>query len=398
MRLQLTRPRPRSIAALFLSVGIASAASVALVTDASAHANVVSGVAACQVDGTYTITWTIANDFNLKEVASLVSHTGGGVVTGLPAPIAASPPNTTFKSVTAVETGVPGTKTTASLTAHGLWSDAHVTDNVGNVQLGGDCHSTIPPTTATAPKFTNASCTVSTGSYMIPVATGVDYFVSIGGGAATAAPAGTVSEPIGTVIVVTAKAKAGVTLTGTTSWSHTIAGAGTCVVTVTPVAPTITQGVCTGGTETAAFITIPATTGVLYMQGTTTLAAGPLAVAFGSSTTITASAAPGFTLAAPVSWTLMANAAVTCTTSGGGSTPPPVTSTPPPATATPPTSVLGITFVNTPPVAAAPAAAPQAAVLPFTGMPVRQAALLGLGLILAGALLVGSARRERLTR
>jgi hypothetical protein len=395
MRLQLTRPRPRSVVALFLSVGIASAASLALVTDASAHANVVSGHAACQVDGTYTVTWTIANDFNLTETVSLLSHTGGGTVSGLPAGIAASPAQP-FKTATAVETGVPGTKTTASLTVHGLWSDGHITDNVGNVQLGGDCRSTTPPITAAAPSFTNASCTVSTGSYTIPVATGVDYFVSIGGGAATAAPAGTVNEPVGAVIVVTAKAKAGFTLTGKASWTDTIAGAGTCVVTVTPVAPTITQGVCTGGTETAAFITVPATTGVVYMQGATTLAAGPLAVAFGSSTTITASAAPGFTLAAAAttSWTLMADAAATCTTGGGGgSTPPPVTSTPPPATATPPTSVLGITFVNTP-----PAAAPPAAVLPFTGMPLRQAALLGLGLILAGALLVGSARRERFIR
>jgi hypothetical protein len=396
MRLQPTRPRLRSIAALFLSVGIASAASIAFVTDASAHANVVTGHAACQVNGAYTVTWTVANDFNLTETARELSHAGGGVITGLPAPIAASP-GQPFKTVTAVQTGVPGTATTATLTVRGLWSDGHVTDNAGNVQLGGDCHPTTPPTTAAAPSFTDASCTVSTGSYTIPVSTGVDYFVAIGGGAATAAAAGTVTEPVGTVIVVTAKAKAGVTLTGTTSWTHTIAGAGTCVVTVTPVAPTITQGVCTGGAESAASITIPATTGVVYMQGATTLAAGSHAVAFGSSTTITASAAPGFALAASAttSWTLMADAAATCvTTSGGGSTP-----TPPPATGTPPpTSVLGITFVNNPPAAAPPAAAPPAAVLPFTGMPLRQAALLGLGLILAGALLIGSARRERLIR
>ena len=382
-------PRPRSIAALALSVGVGGVASLALVTAASAHASLISGSAQCQSNGTYTVVWTISNDWNLDDAITEVSHSGGGTISGLPTTIPASAAKTPpFKSVTVLQTGISGSAKSASLTVHGTWTDQKTNTNSGSVTLPGTCSR---DTAATAPTFTNASCTVATGSYTIPSSTVADYFVAIGNGAPVAAPAGTVSEAVGTLIKITAQAKPGKTLTGTTAWSATIAGAGSCggggsssppptqppvvgaTVTVTPAAPTITQGVCTSGKESAAFYVIPGITGVTYLNGTTGVAAGKYTVAYGSTTTITAAALTGFTFpgGATTTWTLTANKAATCSAA--------------------PTSVLGVTFTQPPPKT------PPVAVLPFTGQPVLQTTLVAIGLVLAGGLLVASSRRHRLS-
>jgi hypothetical protein len=385
-------PRPRSIAAVALSVGVGGVASLALVTTASAHASLISGSAQCQSNGTYTVTWTVSNDWILADTITEVSHTGGGTISGLPTTIPASPAKTPpFESVTVLQTGVSGSATSASLTVHGTWTDKVTETNSGSVTLPGTCS---PNTAATAPTFTNASCTSAMGSYTIPSSTVADYFVAIGNGAPVAAPAGTVSEAVGTLIKITAQAKPGKTLTGTTAWSATISGAGSCggggsssppppppppppvvgaVVTVTPVAPTITQGVCLSGKESAAFYMVPGITGVTYLNGTIGVPAGKYTVAYGSTTTITAAALTGFTFGAgaTTSWTLTANKAATC--------------------AAAPTQVLGTTFTQPPPKA------PPVAVLPFTGQPILQTTLVAFGLLLAGGLLVGSSRRHRLS-
>ena len=390
MRLHQRFPRPRSIAALVLSVGVGGVASLALVTAASAHANIVSGIAACQSNGTYTVTWTVANDFNLVDNVLEVSHTGGGSIAGLPSGIAASA-RQPYNTARVTQTGVPGTATAASLTVKGTWSDKFTRQDVGALRLGGNCTDNLGTTDAVAPTFTNASCSSAMGSYTIPSSTIADYLVAIGNGAPVAAPAGTVSEAVGTLIKITAQAKPGKTLTGTTAWSATIAGAGSCggggsssppptqppvvgaTVTVTPAAPTITQGVCTSGKESAAFYVIPGITGVTYLNGTTGVAAGKYTVAYGSTTTITAAALTGFTFpgGATTTWTLTANKAATCSAA--------------------PTSVLGVTFTQPPPKT------PPVAVLPFTGQPVLQTTLVAIGLVLAGGLLVASSRRHRLS-
>jgi hypothetical protein len=392
MRLHPRLPRARSIAALVLSVGVGGVASLALVTAASAHASLVSGTTQCQSNGTYTVTWTISNDWILAESITEVSHTGGGTLSGLPTTIPASPAKTPpFKSVTVIQTGVSGSATSASLTVHGIWTDKVNKNDSGSVALPGTCSR---DTAATAPTFTNASCTAAMGSYTIPSSTVANYFVAIGNGAPVAAPAGTVSEAVGTLIKITAQAKPGKTLTGTTAWAATISGPGTCggggssspppsggstpppppgTNTVTPALPTITQGVCLSGKESAAFYTIPGITGVTYLNGTTGVAAGTHTVAYGSSTTITAVALTGFSFPAgtTTTWTLAANKAATC--------------------AAPPTAVLGVTFTQPPPKK------PPVAVLPFTGQPILQTTLVAFGLLLTGGLLIGSSRRHRLS-
>jgi hypothetical protein len=389
MRLHPRIPRPRSIAALALSVGVGGVASLALVTAASAHASLVSGTAQCQSNGTYTVTWTISNDWILDDSITEVSHTGGGTFSGLPTTIPASAAKTPpFKSVTVLQTGVSGSAKSASLTIHGKWTDKITETNSGSVALPGTCSR---DTAATAPTFTNASCSAATGSYTIPSSTVADYFVAIGNGAPVAAPAGTVSVAVGTLVKITAAAKPGKTLTGATAWSATISGGGTCggggssspppppppppgTNTATPAVPTITQGVCLSGKESAAFYVIPGITGVTYLNGTTGVPAGKYTVAYGSTTKITAVALTGFAFpaGATTSWTLTANKAATC--------------------AAPPTAVLGVTFTQPPPKA------PPVAVLPFTGQPILQTTLVAFGLLLAGGLLIGSSRRHRLSQ
>ncbi len=387
-------PRPRSVAALALSVGVGGVASLALVTAASAHASLISGSAQCQSNGTYTVSWTISNDWTLADTITEVSHTGGGTFSGLPTTIPASAAKTPpYKSVTVIQSGVSGSATSASLTVQGTWTDKVTETNSGSVTLPGTCTTN---TAATAPTFTNASCSSATGSYTIPASTVANYFVAIGNGAPVAASAGTVSEAVGTLIKITAQAKPGKTLTGTTAWAATISGAGTCggggsssppatstptpppppgTNVVTPAAPTITQGVCTSGKESAAFYVIPGITGVTYLNGTTGVAAGNHPVAYGSSTTITAVALTGFSFPAgtTTSWTLAANKAATCSAA--------------------PTAVLGVTFTQPP-----PAKTPPTAVLPFTGQPILQTGIVAVALLLAGGLLIGSSRRHRLSQ
>jgi hypothetical protein len=383
-------PRPRSIAALALSVGVGGVASLALVTAASAHASLISGSAQCQSNGTYTVSWTISNDWILADSIVEVSHTGGGSFSGIPTTIPASAAKTPpFKSVTVVQTGISGSAKSASLSVKGTWTDKVSENNSGSVTLPGTCTTN---TAATAPTFTNASCTVATGSYTIPSSTVANYFVAIGNGAPVAASAGTVSEAVGTLIKITAQAKPGKTLTGTTAWSATISGAGSCggggsstppppppppvvgaTVTVTPVAPAITQGVCLSGKESAAFYVIPTVTGVAYLNGASAAPAGKYTVAYGSTTTINAVALTGYTFigGTTTTWTLAANKAATC--------------------AAAPTQVLGTTFTQPPPKT------PPVGVLPFTGQPILQTTVVAIGLLLAGGLLVGSSRRHRLS-
>jgi len=385
-----------------MSVGIGGAASLALVTDASAHGNFVSGTSACQADGTYTVTWTISNDWTLSEHVTEVASTGGGSITGLPGDITPSPGtpgksgHQPYATITVTQTGVPGTATNATLTVAGTWSDGAKQGSAKNgVTLAGKCTADVGGTAAVAPTFTDTTCTVLTGSYTIPPASTVaDYFVALNNSAAAAASAGTVSVPAGSTVTITAVGKNNVVLTPPTSWTHSFAAATDCssspppgggssssappVVssTVTPAVPGLTHAICSAGAVTGAFISIPGITGVSYFNGATVLAAGNLAVAGGSVTTITAAPLAGFTFAggSTTTWTLTASPVPSVCTS-------------------PPAIVLGVTFTQKP-----PAAKPPVAVLPFTGMPLLPTTLFGFALLLAGTLLIGSSRRHRFSR
>ena len=60
----------RAIVGVVAAVGLSILVPIATQV-ASAHANIISGVAACQEDGTYTVTWTVANDLDIEETVTL---------------------------------------------------------------------------------------------------------------------------------------------------------------------------------------------------------------------------------------------------------------------------------------------------------------------------------------
>jgi len=123
-------------AVLIVGAGVAFFAPPAF-----AWTNIVTGTAVCpsgQNQG-ITITWTVANDFNASEVATVTSATGGvGTVTGSPADIPASP-GKPFKTATLTQV-IPSTATgSATLTVKGVWSGKVTQTNSGTTPLPGGC-------------------------------------------------------------------------------------------------------------------------------------------------------------------------------------------------------------------------------------------------------------------
>ena len=149
------------VASLLATIGLV----VVVAGPASAHANVVNGDIVCgtgQQAGQYVITWTIANDYNLTETATLVSATGGtGTVSGSPVGIAASP-GTPYKTGTMTQLLPLSTSGTISLTVSGLWSDKYTQDDSGTATL--DAHPGCTSTTTTHSSLTGSATLGSTGS------------------------------------------------------------------------------------------------------------------------------------------------------------------------------------------------------------------------------------------
>lgn len=299
----------RSFIALLGSVGllVAGAAVVLFPSLAGAHANSVTGESACvDASGTYTVTWTIVNDYPLSETATLTSTAGGGSLSQASISIVA---NGTGQ---VTQTNIPGNATTASLHVDGLWSDSATHSISGSVALSGQCITKVTPV---APTILQATCTntpgdATTPTYTVPATAGVNYQV-----AGSTVAAGQYPLAQGSSVAITAVAQAGYALQGTTTWTLT-ANVINCVVTATPATPTILQAACTGtpGDATNPSYTVPTTTGVNYFANGSSVAAGQHPLAQGSSVTITAVAQAGYALAegAQSSWTLTANV-IDCT-------------------------------------------------------------------------------------
>jgi hypothetical protein len=123
---------------------VACAGLAFLAVPAFAHSNAVTGSATCATAGGFDIKWTVANDFNLSEVATVTSATGGvSTVSGSPAHIPASP-GKPFKTATLTQVLPASTTGPATLTVKGVWSDNFTTTNSGSTPLPTGC--TPPPT------------------------------------------------------------------------------------------------------------------------------------------------------------------------------------------------------------------------------------------------------------
>ncbi len=169
----------------------------------------------------------------------------------------------------------------------------------------GDC---LDKASAGDPHFVdgicNAASTGSTvGSYEILPADHITYTVRINGGAAASILPGKYDAQPEDLVVITAIPDAGYKLDGTNSpWTWVFADPGACLDTAMPVEPSVTAQTCTvddldgAGTLRSGFITIPATTGVIYsIDGTVITAPGNIDEIPGDHV-VTAVAALGYVL------------------------------------------------------------------------------------------------------
>lgn len=364
---------------------------------ASAHANAIAGTAACQTNGTYTVTWTVANDWPLPETVSLIGFTGGGTLSGLPADIAASD-STPYMTASVTQSGVPGAVTEATLTVHGWWApDEYSGDNSGSVTLAGTCNQVTAGTLG----YAEPTCANPTqAAVILPTNTPhVGYSTS-------PTPAANTS------VVTTASANSGWVLTGSSTFPHTFnAAPADCTILVTPVAPTVVTTTACGVKDT---FSTNGPAGVIY-----TPASGSLND--GQTITVVATAASGYTITpeAQTTFTLTGGTVETCTTE---TTPPATTTTVPVVTTTtvpettttttvPAVVVEAPTTPTTPaaqidapvPVTAAPLAvgdtiapAAPATGLPSTGTSSTLVLLLGGLLLAAGTGMLAVVRRRAL--
>jgi uncharacterized repeat protein (TIGR01451 family) len=198
--------------------------------------------------------------------------------------------------------------------------------NLGNGGLAILTNGCTAPTSVTplAPTVVQSTCVNGVGSvptYTIRPVTGVVY--SVNGtpvtGTHNAAPGSTVTvtvAPLSSAYVLSSTAP--FVLTFTTP---------NCSVAVTPVAPSVSQSVCTNGAPSTPSYTLNGPTGVIYSVNGNVVSGTVSAVA-GSTVTVTATAAAGYALApgSVTSFPLTFNAAPNCAGAGpvvGGVTPTP---------------------------------------------------------------------------
>ena len=319
---------------------------------ASAHGNAVSGTPTCQTNGTYTVTWTVANDYNLTETVKLKASSGGGTLSGLPVDIATSP-STPYKTATVTQTGVPGTATNATLTITGSWQDEFSADSTGSVELAGTCKTQV---TAGTPTYTEPTCaSPTTAAVILPSNTPNVTYTTTG----TVAP--------GSTVTITASANPGFVITGPTVFTHTFdAAPSNCTIFVTPVAPTVVTTTACGVKDT---FSTNGPTGVIYTPASGSLDAG-------QTITVVATAAQGYTIAPETTTTfpLTGGTVEVCTpdtTAPSTTTTAPATTTTVPATTTtvPAVVVDAPTTTTTTPVTTATALAHIEAPLPATAAP-----------------------------
>jgi hypothetical protein len=116
-------------------------------TAASAHSNIVSSYINCDTtSGTENVTWYVANDWNLSEVATV--EPAAYPIFPSSVDIAASPSTVDESKGTVQERFVGDPSGTFSITVDGVWSDGYTQSATGYVTLMGDCLVTPPTTVA----------------------------------------------------------------------------------------------------------------------------------------------------------------------------------------------------------------------------------------------------------
>jgi hypothetical protein len=277
---------------LVAAVTIAAALVAALVagsTEASADTSVVTAVAPTFTDDTCSNFLTTGASYIIPSTTGVDYFVNGAV-----AP-AGSYNAADGATVTVIAQAQPGFTLTETTTFTHTFSAAP------------SCTTHV---TAVAPSFADDICTAggSTGaSYTVPTMVGVDYLVN---GIKTAT--GTYHATDGIKVTILARAQAGFSLTGASSFVHTFAA--TCLTSVTPTPPVFADDVCSGSAPAGATYLVPVTTGVDYLVSGIKTAAGSYPATDGSTVTVSTQAQAGFALTGTASFTHTFSAAPTCTT------------------------------------------------------------------------------------
>jgi len=282
-----------------LALGAGLVGAIVLAAPASAHSTMLNApkVSCDASTGTYSITYSGQGDYDLSSTVVLTSKT--------PAESTVSPQSQSVTPVqsdggwidpfTLVQTGIPGSATSASISIEETWSDNVKKDATApTVALDGACGQSSTSVIPAAPSFTDANCADGEPSYTIPTTAGVTYLVD-----GTPTAAGTYPATNDTTVTITTVAQPGYTLAGTTTFTHKFCPP-TCDKPVTPVPPSFTDATCVNG---RASYTVPTSAGVAYLVNGTPTAAGTYSGEVGSTVTITAVAQPGYTLSGTTTFT-----------------------------------------------------------------------------------------------
>ena len=179
---------------------------------------------------------------------------------------------------------------------HGAQS---VTESVSFAHAG-ECNVAATPV---VPSISQSDCTGpgtnTIATLVIPTTRGVVYKVN--GNVVS----GTITEAAGTTVTVHASPASGYKFAenATSSWTKTFTDEGNCLVVVPVAKPGFADSTCTAGVIHTASYTIPSTKNVSYNVNGSTVGAGTYVVNAGTKITVTASAAAGYSMSGPSSWT-----------------------------------------------------------------------------------------------
>jgi hypothetical protein len=237
----------------------------------------VSGQAACQSDGTYSVTWYVTNGGSQSRTVSVSGHR--------PRSASVSPSSQTIgggSSGSFTQSGVSGNRTSASLSLRA--SQGRDGQASGSVSTDGRCRAKHSPG---QPVPTNGSCASTAAmnpSVRIPSDPDVTYALD-----GSPVAAGDVPVSDGTHQVTASSSEFAL---DRSAFTFTVHAAQNCTSAATLGSPHVTAPACvTGGGQASDFSTsLPSTSGIVYS------AAPAVRTASGWAVTVSAAATHGFRL------------------------------------------------------------------------------------------------------
>jgi hypothetical protein len=138
-----TSPTARYLA-LGASVALGAAGLLTFAAPASAHAATVAATSSCDTTkGEYLVNWTVSNDWAGDVTLTTVSAAPTAITNITAGTVVPAKVGSADGKVTGVQR-VPGSATTAKLSATAKWTDGYTSTAVRSISLAGTCHSAEP--------------------------------------------------------------------------------------------------------------------------------------------------------------------------------------------------------------------------------------------------------------